>query len=143
MHRKQFGWAVVTALILAPMVTMADETADLKNIMQGLRDGLVDITDGLLTGDFDRVATGATAVAEHPTIPATQVKLVAAELGAEMPAFKQLDTQVHDFALEIRAAARAGDHGAAASSYQRMVTHCFACHQIYKERVAAALGHQR
>ncbi|MDH3805312.1 MAG: hypothetical protein OEU90_07555, partial [Gammaproteobacteria bacterium] len=95
--------------------------------------------DGLLTDDFEQVARGAIAIAEHPRIPAAQVQIVAAELGPEMAAFKQLDMQVHDLSLEISVAAKAFDRGAAISGYQRMIEGCFACHHAYKERVAAVL----
>ena len=126
-------------LALAPTVAMTDDAPSLKEIMQGLRNNLVEISDGLLTDDFELVAQGAASIAEHPKIPAAQVQLVAAELGPEMAAFKQLDNLVHDQSLEIGVAAKALDRDAAISSYQRMIVGCFDCHRTYKERVAAIL----
>lgn len=108
--------------------------------MQGLRDDLVDISDGLLNDNFELVARGAAAIADHPQIPAAQVQLVAAELGPEMAAFKQLDNLVHDLSLEVNAAAKALDRDAAISGYQQIINGCFACHRTYKERVASVLG---
>mgnify|MGYP002064469261 CR=1 FL=1 len=70
-------------------------------------------------------------------------QLVAEALGAEMPVFKQLDLLVHDLALEVHAAAKAEDRSAAIEGYQRMIEGCFACHEAYKDRVAAALGIER
>jgi hypothetical protein len=125
--------------ILVPTIALAGEATTLKEIMQGLRNNLVDISDGLLVNDFERVARGAVAIAEHPRIPAAQVQLVAQELGPEMAAFKQLDTRVHHLSLEISAAARALDRDAAISGYQRIIEGCFACHDAYKERVAVVL----
>lgn len=139
MNRKRIIRAAGLMLALAPMVAMSDDGPSLKEIMQGLRDNLVAISDGLLTDDFELVAQSATLIAEHPKIPAAQVQLVAADLGAEMVAFKQLDNLVHDMSLEIRAAAKALDRDTAISSYQRMIEGCFDCHGTYKERVAAAL----
>ena len=127
-------------LIFAPSVGMTSEAKELKGIMQGLRNNLVDISDGLLTDDFEKIAHGADAIAGHPQIPPGQVKLVAAELGSEMAAFKQLDTLVHDLSLEIRAAATAHDRDDAISGYQRLLEGCLACHSTYKERVAAVLS---
>ena len=138
--RKRITGFVSLAFILVPAIAPADEATTLKEIMQGLRDNLVDISDGLLTDDFEQVARGAIAIAEHPRIPAAQVQRVAAELGPEMAAFKQLDTHVHNLSLEISAAARAFDRGAAIAGLQRMIDGCFACHDAYKERVAAVLG---
>jgi hypothetical protein len=49
--------------------------------MQGLRDNLVEITDGLLADDFDRIANGSMGIAQHASIPASQVTQIADVLG--------------------------------------------------------------
>ena len=139
MNRTTSLLAAILILVIVPTSAMTSDAPTLKTIMQGLRDNLVEISDGLLIDDFERVAHGAKAIAEHPKIPKTQVQLVAAELGAEMAAFKQLDTLVHDLSLEISAAAEALDRHAAISSYQRMIEGCLDCHSMYRARVAAAL----
>ena len=138
-RKRLLGFASL-AFILMPAAALTGEATTLKEIMQGLRDGLVDVSDGLLMDDFEQVARGATAIAEHPPIPAAQVKRVAEELGPEMAAFKQLDTLVHDLSLEISAAAQALDRDAAITGYQRMIDGCFACHNAYKDRIAAVLS---
>jgi hypothetical protein len=130
---------IILGLLLVPAVALTDETTTLQTIMQGLRDNLVEISDGLLTDDFELVDRGASAIANHPRIPPAQVQLVAKELGQEMPAFKQLDTRVHDLSVQISAAARSGDRTAAISGYGDMVDGCLACHATYKDRVAAVL----
>jgi len=119
---------------------MTSEANELKDIMQGLRNNLVDISDGLLTDDFEKIAHGADAIAVHPRIPPWQVKLVAAELGSEMAAFKQLDALVHDLSLEIKVAATTHDRDDVISTYQRILEGCLACHSSFKERIAAVLG---
>ena len=141
---KKNGLTGAAALVLTLMlaVSMTSEATELKAIMQGLRDNLVEIADGLLTDDFEQIVRGATAVAEHPQIPPEQVQLVAAELGPEMVAFKQLDNVVHDLSLEISAAAEALDRDAVISGYQRIIEGCVDCHSSYKKRVAAALSSQ-
>jgi len=136
---RQAGLASL-ALIFLSGVTLSSEGSELKEIMQELRSNLVDISDGLLTDDFEQVARGASAIARHPKIPAVQVQLVAAELGAEMPAFKQFDKLVHDVSIEIDAAAKLADRDAVISGYQQLIEGCLACHSAYKERVAAALA---
>jgi hypothetical protein len=125
--------------ILVPTLALSDDATTLKEIMQGLRNNLVEITDGLLVDDFGQISRGAVGIAEHPRIPPEQVQLVAQELGAEMPAFKRLDTLVHDLALEIDVAAKARDRNAAISGYAQLLDGCFACHADYKDRVAAVL----
>jgi len=128
------------SIFILPAVSGSENTIDLKSIMQGLRDNVVEISDGLLTDDYEKVARGAGGVADHPTIPAEQVQLVANALGAEMPAFKQYDTMVHNRSLELAAAAKAQNREAAVTAYLAMVEGCLACHQQYKQRVATALG---
>ena len=125
---------------LAPALATSGDATTLKDIMQGLRDDLIKITDGLLVDDFELIAEGAKGIAEHPRIPPHQVKLVAAELGAEMPAFKQMDTRVHELSLQIVAAADNAEREAAYRSYQSMSDGCLACHIAYRERVAEVLA---
>ena len=108
--------------------------------MQGLRDDVVEITDGLLTDDFTKVADAALRIANHARIPPDQIQLVAAELGTEMAAFKQIDTSVHDLSLSIAAAAEEQDGDRAIADYQRMLSSCLACHGAYKDRVGTVLG---
>lgn len=140
MNRKFLLEAAILAFVIVPATAATDEGTTLKEIMQELRNNLVDIADGLLTDDYEQVALGASAIAGHPRIPPPQVQLVAAELGTEMAAFKQLDMLVHDLSLDIKAAAAAGDRVAAETGYQRMIDGCFACHRNYKDRIAAVLN---
>ena len=127
------------ALLLLPALALTDESTTLQTIMQGLRDNLVEVADGLRTDDLELVERAATGIANHPRIPPEQIQLVARELGEEMPAFKQFDMLVHDLAVEIGAAARAGDKTATISKFQRMIDGCFGCHAAYKDRVAGVL----
>jgi len=138
MKNKLIGLASLV-LIFVPTVTLCGEPISLKEIMQELRENLIEISDGLLVDDFEKIARGAIGIAEHPQIPANQKQLVAKELGAEMASFKQLDTRVHDLSLEIHAAAKVLDREAATSGFQQLIEGCFACHYKYEERIAAVL----
>jgi len=142
MNRQKRIRAASLILILAPTVAMTGDAPALKEIMQELRDNLIEISDGILTDDFEQVVQGAASIAEHPKIPPAQVALVAAALGPEMPAFKRLDNVVHDLSVEISAAAEALDRDAVISGYQRMIEGCVDCHSTYKKRVAAVLSPQ-
>jgi hypothetical protein len=130
---------LVFSLAAIALPTTAAEP-DLKMIMQGLLDDTVEITDGLMTDDFNKVAHGAARIANHPRIPAEQVQLVAAELGTEMATFKQFDNSVHELSLSISAAAEEKDRNKAIALYQRMLSGCFVCHAAYKDRVATVLS---
>jgi hypothetical protein len=126
------------AIVALPAAAVSGETT-LKSIMQELRQNFVLVSDGFLLDEFDKVAEGALAIAEHPSIPPEQVARVADELGAELPVFKNFDVQVHELSLEIYKAANDRDREAAVAAYHGMVAACFACHAAYRERVAAAL----
>lgn len=127
------------AVVALPGTAVTSDTT-LKTIMQEMRLNFLDISDGFLLDDFEKIADGALAIAEHPRIPPEQVQRVADELGAEMPVFKNFDVQVHELSLEIYKAAKDRDRAAAVTAYQGMVAACFACHAAYRERVAAILG---
>jgi hypothetical protein len=126
------------AAVALPVTAVTGETT-LKEIMQELRRNFLEVSDGFLLDDFDRVADGALAIAEHPRIPPQQIQRVANELGPEMPVFKNFDVQVHELSLEIYKAAKDRDRAAAIAAYQGMVAACFDCHAAYRERVAAVL----
>ena len=128
------------AVFIVPGLAVTDAAPTLKAIMQGLRDNVVEIADGLLNDNYDQVARGATSIAEHPRIAPAEVAVVASALGAEMPAFKGLDDAVHDLSIDIRNAAEARNREAVISGYQRLIEGCLACHSAYKARVAAALS---
>ena len=137
---RYFVASAMLCLALLPAAARSGDTATLKEIMRGLRNDFVRIGDGLLHDDFAEIASGARGIAEHPKIPPDQVKRVAAELGPEMPAFKQMDKRVHDLSVRILSAAESSDAEMALRSYLEMTEGCLACHTNYKERIAAILG---
>ena len=139
MKRRLVILAAISAATFGSIAPALPGQASLVDIMQGLRNDTVEVADGLLTGDLDKVADGAERIANHPRIPSEQVKLVAAALGGEMAAFKGFDTAVHDLAVSIADAARSGDEVRATADFQQMLSGCFGCHAAFKERVSATL----
>jgi len=70
--------ARVIGVLLAPLTVLAiaaepAQEPTLKEIMQGLRDDVFTIADGMFTDDMERIAQGAAGIAHHPSIPADQV----------------------------------------------------------------------
>ena len=139
MIKKKLLLLASLAAVALPVTAVTGETT-LKEIMQELRRNFLEVSDGFLLDDFDRIAEGALAIAEHPRIPPLQIERVADELGPEMPVFKNFDVQVHELSLEMYKAAKDTDRAAAIAAYQGMVAACFDCHAAYRERVAAALS---
>jgi hypothetical protein len=142
MLKKKLLLIAALTVVALPVTGLAGDTT-LKAIMQEMRLNFLDISDGFLLDDFDKIAEGALAIAEHPRIPPDQIERVATELGAEMPVFKNFDVQVHELSLEIYKAAREQDRAAAVTAYQGMVAACFDCHAAYRERVAAVLSEKQ
>ncbi len=141
MFKKRLLLLAGIAAVAVPVTAVTGEIT-LKAIMQELRRNFLEVSDGFLLDDFDKVAEGALAIAEHPRIPTEQIERVAHELGPEMPVFKNFDVQVHELSLEMYKAAKDGDRAAAIAAYQGMVAACFDCHAAYRERVAAALAQE-
>ncbi|MDZ7768135.1 MAG: hypothetical protein U5K38_03150 [Woeseiaceae bacterium] len=98
------------------------------------------MTDGLLLGEPDRVSRAALGIAEHPPISERDRSIIAATLGAEMPAFAEFDQLVHSLSVSIGEAATQSDLVRAEREYQQMLNACLGCHSVYKTRVAQALG---
>ena len=146
MHTGSLARVIGVLLVPLTALAIAAEPAQeptLKEIMQGLRDDIFTIADGMFTDDMERVAQGAAGIAHHPSIPADQVQRVAAELGPEMPAFKQLDIRVHDLSLSIISAAESQDHERISADFGQLVNGCLACHTSYKDRVANVLNESK
>jgi len=135
---KVIGILLFPLSVFAVAAEPAREPA-LKEIMQGLRDNVFMIADGLFTDDMERIAQGAAGIAHHPSIPPEQVQFVVAELGPEMPAFKQFDQQVHALSVSIVSAAESQDARQVAADFHQLIDGCVGCHSSYKERVAKVL----
>ena len=131
--------ALVILILSATAYSDVSGDINLKSIMQDLQSDSALIVEGLMVGNFEIIDDAATRIADHPRIPPPQVALVAAELGSEMPNFKQLDTLVHDLALSISAAAREADTASITDNYKKMLEGCLACHASYRQRVARVL----
>jgi hypothetical protein len=136
--------AKVIGLLLFPLTALAfaaepAQEPALKEIMQGLRDNVFVIADGMFADDMDRIAQGAAGIADHAPIPKAQVQRIVAELGAEMPAFKQFDDRVHELSVSIISAAESKNSQRITTDFQQLINGCLACHSSYKQRVADAL----
>lgn len=140
MMQHRYSLLIILSLVLTIARADSDTDTDLKRIMQGLLQNSAMILEGLLIDDLDKVAQAAAEIEDHPQIPASQVARVAAELGTEMAAFKQVDTLVHDLSVSIQAAAREKNRDRAIADYQQMIGACLACHASYRQRVAKALS---
>lgn len=111
----------------------------LFTIMAGLQEDMAGLERGLWREDFDSIATRATAIEEHPTVPAAEAQAIAGVLGPDMAAFKQADTEVHDLAVRIRELADAHELDGILATKADLAEGCVACHTQFRERIRAGL----
>jgi cytochrome c556 len=107
----------------------------LFDIMMGLEGEMARVGHGVWLADFEIIAAAADGIAAHPAIPADELKLLRAGLGDDMIGFRDLDTRVHDLALELKAAAEEADMEAVLSSDAALRTACVTCHDTFRERI--------
>lgn len=107
----------------------------LFTIMAGLEEDMAGLERGLWRQDFDSIAARAAAIADHPTVPASEARAIAGVLGPEMAAFKRWDTGVHDLAVEIRDLARSGRLEEVLAARAELVRGCVGCHTQFRERI--------
>lgn len=107
----------------------------LFSIMAGLEADMAQISRGLWMEDFDTIAAGADAVANHPRVPPEEFQRISGVLGEEMPAFGGMDTRVHDLAVRLADEARGGQLGAVLSTDAELRQACVSCHSTFRERL--------
>lgn len=107
----------------------------LFGIMAGLETDMAQISRGLWLEDFDTVAAGADAVANHPRVPPEEFQRISSVLGEEMPSFGGMDMRVHDLAVRLAEEARRGELGAVLSTDAELRQACVACHSTFRERL--------
>jgi len=78
MSTKMRLYVLIAFSVLIMTFAATATQSELIEIMQDLRDDSVEISDGLLSEDFDRVALAASGIANHAQIPPDQIQLVAA-----------------------------------------------------------------
>lgn len=107
--------------------------------MAGLQDDMAGLDRGMWREDFDSIAARATAIAEHPMVPAAEAQAIAGVLGPDMGAFKQHDTRVHDLAVRIGELAAMRDLAGVTATRAELAAGCVACHTAFRDRIRAGL----
>ncbi len=107
----------------------------LLGIMTGLETQMAQISRGLWLENFDTIAAGADAVANHPRVPPEEFQRISSVLGEEMSSFGGMDTRVHDLAVRLGEEARGGQLGAVLSADAELRQACVSCHSTFRERL--------
>lgn len=104
----------------------------LIEIMQGLEIDMDRVAHGVWVADFDSIAAGARAVADHPKVGPAERAEIFEVLGERAAGFRQADMLVHNTAVELAEKARAGDMGGVLDAMTRLQAGCVACHAGYR-----------
>lgn len=107
----------------------------LFSIMAGLEADMAQISRGLWLEDFDTIAAGADAVADHPQVPPEEFQRISSVLGEEMPSFGGMDVRVHDLAVRLAEEARGGQLVAVLATDAELRQACVSCHSTFRERL--------
>lgn len=135
--------AAAPAMAGAPDTAAAGTRAALPrlfSIMLGLQGDMERISRGLWAESYDTIAAGARAVADHPMIGPDGIQRIQGVIGDDIARFKALDTRVHDLAVELEAAAGAGDLEAAFRRDAALRQSCLECHTEFRVRLRQAIN---
>lgn len=149
MMRWRYGLAVALAATVGACQPGTDQASDsgaaaepgpptLIEIMQGLEVDMERVAHGVWVADFDSIAAGARAVADHPQVGADERARIAEVLGAGMAGFRQADLAVHDTAVALEARARSRDMPGVLTTLTGLQEGCVACHTGYRDTLRAA-----
>lgn len=111
----------------------------LFSIMVGLQADMARVSRGLWIEDYDSIAAGAEAVADHPVIPQEERRRISEILGPDMSRFGEMDQEVHDLAVRLAEAAGRGEPDAVLSLDAELRRGCVACHSTFRERLRASV----
>lgn len=111
----------------------------LFDVMTGLEQDMAALSAALWRTDFDAIANQATAIANHPQVPPPERQTIAGALGQDMPAFKAVDTRVHDLAVRIRTLAEDENLDGILTTEAELRQGCVTCHTGFRDRLREAL----
>ena len=136
-----------TFLLTAPApVRSAAPSADttqskpLRLLMVGLAQDMARINTGIWHEDYDLMAQGGEAIANHPKIPKAQIAKIKKALGTEFTTFVQYDQTVHKTAVALAEAAVEQDLSGVLGAYTRMRNSCVGCHTAFRDRLRPVLA---
>ncbi|MBX3699706.1 MAG: cytochrome c [Dokdonella sp.] len=109
----------------------------LRGVMQQLGRDMQTIVGAIATEDWALVASTAPAIARHPQ-PATEEKLrILGWLGSNAGKFRSYDSQVHDAAAALTAAAAQTDGEAVIAAFASTQRACLQCHREFRAAFGA------
>lgn len=131
--------AMGAALSSAGLSAWAANEADnakplaLRQIMHDLGENMQSITDAISNEDWDKIASVAPLIADHPQPPLTEKVRILGFLGADAGKFKGHDDETGQAAQALEQAAGRHDGQAVIASFAKLQNTCLACHQSFRK----------
>ena len=118
----------------------ADTTKPLKPLMVELAQDMDRIATGLWHGDYDLIQQGARGIAQHPTIPPSQLATIKTALGDPFSTFVEYDKTVHRTASTLVDAAEAKNWTKVLKAQERLQRGCVTCHTAFRDQLRPVLN---
>lgn len=104
----------------------------LRDEMRSLLDGVKSLPAGIATADWRRVADISAQIRKSYILDQELTAAQKHELETSLPEhFKRLDSEFHNEAMKLEAAAAEHDAQLASFHYYRLIETCTTCHAIY------------
>lgn len=134
------GITLAGAMVLVTGIAWGAAAAEpsLRGIMQELGVQMGRLAQALVADDLQAAEAAAAAIAEHPRPALGERVRILSSLGDDAGAFRAADAAVHDAAVAVGEAAKAGDRAALANRFHALTDACLACHTQFRARVQSA-----
>lgn len=110
----------------------------LVEIMRGLETDMERVAHGIWVADFDSIAAGAGAVADHPQVGPEERTEIVGILGEGAAGFREADMLVHNTAVTLAERARTEDLPGVLDALTELQAGCVSCHTGYRATLQAA-----
>lgn len=114
------------------------KTLPLIPMMQQLLSDMNQVNTGIFTENYEMIARGSHAIADHPAMTPSDKQLIKQTLGNDFPQFVKIDMQVHHHADSIAAAARNHDMREVLRHQNIVKRGCVSCHSEFRQRIIDA-----
>lgn len=132
------GRALLAMLIAVSSMLVQAESSDrppmeLRQIMQGMGEGMQAIAGAIAREEWSIVAAQAPFIAKHPQPSMGERLRILGYFAAESGQFKRYDGETHEAAMKLQASALQRDGEAVIDDFAQLQKRCLACHRHYRQ----------
>jgi len=137
--KRSISMAGIVLLVTSVAWGAAAEDPTLRGIMQELGAQMGRLAEAVVADDLPAAESAAAAIAEHPRPALGERVRILSNLGSDAAAFRRADSAVHEAAVAVGEAAKAGDRAALAARFHALTDACLACHSEFRARVRTSI----